>query len=100
MEPSPQTATIARYGEWVFTEEVNFEGRIAYRATLRDHNDKSRRLNWNCWPAKPDAGMPLWLVDDAIKNSESQNVLVSFNNSRLRTIDQFEAAGNDGHVDL
>jgi hypothetical protein len=100
IEPPPQTAMIARYGEWELTEEVNFEGRIAYRATLHDRNDKSRSIQWKCWPSKRDSGIRLWLFDDAIKNTELQNFIVSFNNSRIRTVDQFETAGNDGHVDL
>ena len=100
MEPPPQTATIAHYDEWELTEEVNFEGRIAYRATLYDHKDKSRSIQWECLPSNGDFGIRLWLFDRAIKNAKSQKFLISFNNFRLRTIDQFEAAGNDGHADV
>ncbi len=100
IEPPPQTTTIAHYGEWELAEEVNFEGRIAYRATLRDRKDKSRAIQFACSPSKPDSGFTLSLLDDAIKNTKPENFLISFNNSRIQAVDQFEASGNDGHADL
>jgi hypothetical protein len=95
-----QAVTIAQYGEWLLTEELESDGRIAYRAALHDHHDNKRYMQWKCWPSKHDAGMPFWLVDEAINNHDSRKFIVTFNNSRLQTIDQFEATGNDGHVDL
>jgi hypothetical protein len=95
-----QAVTIAQYGEWLLTEELESDGRIAYRAALHDHHDNKRYIQWKCWPSKRDARIPLWLVDEAIKNHDSRKFIVTFNSSRLGAIDQFEAAGNDGHVGL
>ena len=99
-EEPDQTAVVARHGDWVVTEELNFERRIAYRAVLQDQSDKSSYIEWKCWPSKPDAGIRFWLFDKAIKNTKSQNILITFNNSGSRAVDQFEAAASDGHADL
>jgi hypothetical protein len=99
-DPPDQSVIIAHFGEWELTEEVNFEGRLAYRATLRDHNDKKRSLQLVCWPSDSDRGFEFLLFDETIKSSKIQSLLVTFNNSRLATLDQLEAKGSEGRVNV
>jgi len=45
-EEPDQAAVVARHGDWVVTEVLNFERRIAFRAVLQDQSDKSRYIEW------------------------------------------------------
>jgi hypothetical protein len=87
---------IATYGEWQFIGEVGADGRIDYRATLHDHADPRRTVQIKCWPSAPERGFTFFLFDEAIKDAKSKPVLVTFNNSRLATVDQFEGGCERG----
>jgi hypothetical protein len=91
---------IANVGEWEVTGEVGSEGRLAYRATLHDHADKRRNIEIKCWPSAPDRGFTVFLFDEAIKDTKSKAILVTFNNSRLGTVDQFKAVAGESYVDI
>lgn len=91
---------ITTHGEWQVTGEIGTDGRIAYQAMLHDHTDKRRTLRIKCWPSAPERGFTLFLFDDAIKDAKSKTVLVTFNNSRLETVDQFEGVAGEGYVDV
>jgi hypothetical protein len=93
-------APIATYGEWEVTGEVDADGRIAYQATLHDHSDERRIIQLKCWPSAPDRGFTFFLFDEAIRDTKSESMLVTFNNSHLGTVDQFEGAVGAGYVDV
>ncbi|HEX5507002.1 MAG TPA: hypothetical protein VFX37_00700 [Pseudolabrys sp.] len=92
------TSHLAAYGEWEISGDVDAGGRIAYTATLHDHNDKRRSMQIKCWPSRPDSGFTFFLFDGAIK--KQKDALVTFNNSRLGMVDQFETSGGEGYVDI
>jgi len=94
------TSQVAAYGEWQVTGDVDADGRIAYMATLHERNDKRISMQLKCWPSVPDRGFTFFLFNEAIKPDRSKGIFVTFNNTRLRTVDQFEASGGVGYVDI
>lgn len=81
-------------------EEIDSAERISFRAILHDQIDPTRYLQWRCWPSVPNAGLSLWLVDAAVKNSQPRNFLITFNNFYTQSLDQREVKGSQGHLDL
>ena len=74
-DEADQLLSIAKYGEWQLTEELNFEGRIAYRLTLPDHKNNLRNIQLKCSPSGLKSRVFIFFNRHSDYRSEASEIL-------------------------